>query len=131
VAAEHYIDEKLGIVFSRAWGVLTDEDLLQHQRRLRVDTSFHPALNQLFDFYDVTAVEVSGLGIRTLADRNPFGAGARRAFVVRRESLALYGLLRMFQALTSEHPDELRVQFEDVSQAQCWLGIPDTNGQAC
>lgn len=121
--AEHVIDAEAGVVYSRAWGVLTDDDLLDHQRRVRDDPDFRPGLNQLFDFYDVSEVAVTPAGIRTLAERNPFGDGARRAFTVRPGALAMFGLLRMFELLTSEHPDELRVQFDDVRMARQWLGL--------
>lgn len=128
--AEYLIDRSIGVVFSRAWGVLTDADLLDHQRRLGQDPEFDPSLNQLFDFHEVTVVEVTGIGIRTLAERNLFRAGACRAFTVRPGAVALFGLMRMFQILTSEYPDELRVHFGDVREAQQWLGIPDANGAA-
>jgi hypothetical protein len=128
--AEYLIDRKLCVVFSRAWGVLTDTDLLEHQRRLGQDPQFEPSLNQIFDFLGVTVVEVTPMGIRTLAERTLFGAGARRAFVVHPGAMAMFGLMRMFEILTSEHPDELRVQFDHVKKAQQWIGIPDADGVA-
>lgn len=128
--ADYLIDRALGVVFSRAWGVLTDADLLDHQRRLGQDPEFEPGLNQLFDFHEVTDVEVSAAGVRTLAERNLFRAGSRRAFTVRPGEMAIYGLMRMFQILTTEYPDELRVQFNDVRKAQEWLGVPDANANA-
>lgn len=123
--AEYLVNRKLGVVFSRAWGVLTDTDLLEHQRRLGQDPQFEPSLNQIFVFEDVTAVEVTAAGIRALAERTLFGAGARRAFIVHPGAMAMFGLLRMFEILTSDHPDELRVTFDHVKIAQQWLGIPD------
>ena len=42
----------------------------------------------------------------------------------------MYGVMRMFQILTSEYPDELRVHFNDVRGAQEWLGLPDANADA-
>jgi hypothetical protein len=123
VPAEHVVDDSRGIVQSRAWGKLTDDDLLEHQRRVREDPHFQPDLNQLFDFRDVEDVALTAHGIDTLAERNPFGRGAKRAFVIRPGALAMYGLMRMFQTLTSEHPDELRVQFDDIEAAKSWLGM--------
>ena len=128
--ADYLIDRALGVVFSRAWGVLTDADLLDHQRRLGQEPDFDPSLNQLFDFHEVTDLQVTTAGIRTLADRNLFRTGSRRAFSVRPGAMAMYGLMRMFQILTSEYPDELRVQFNDVRKAQEWLGLPDANAEA-
>ena len=81
--ADYLIDRAIGVVFSRAWGVLTDADLLEHQRRLGLDPEFNPSWNQLFDFHEVTDVQVTAAGIRTLAERNLFRTGSHRAFTVR------------------------------------------------
>ena len=126
--ADYRIDVEQATVFSRASGRLTDDDLQNHQRRLREDPDFRPDLNQLFDFQTVTDLQVTAAGIRILAERNPFGAGARRAFVV--ASQVMYGMLRMFQILTDDHPDELRVQFSDLEAARAWLGLPSGHGNA-
>lgn len=82
-------------------------------------------MNQLFDFSDVEKVELTSQGIRLLANRNPFGPGSRRAFIVKPGALAMYGMARMFQILTDQHPDELTVQFDHEQSAKAWLGIPD------
>ncbi len=126
--AEYVIDEQLGVVFSRAWSVLTDTDLLEHQRRLRQDPKFKPSLSQIFDFQEVTAVEITAAGVQTLADRTIFGAGARRAFIVHPGAMVMFGVMRMFQTLLSDHPDELRVQFDHINKARQWIGIPEADG---
>lgn len=125
--AEYRIDRELGVVLSRAWGVLTDGDLLDHQRRLLEDPRFDSSLNQLFDFLEVDDVQVTSSGIRVLADRSPFREGSRRAFSIKPGAAAMYGLMRMFQILTSDYPDELRVQFNDLAKARVWLGMPDVS----
>jgi hypothetical protein len=125
VPADYEIDVAAGTVFSRAWGVLTDGDLLAHQRRLRKDPAFQPSMRQLFDFREVTEVQVTGDGVRTLASANKFGKGARRAFVVKPGADAMFGLLRMFQILTTMDQDELRVQFDAIDSARNWLGLGD------
>ena len=126
--AEYLIDETLGVVFSRSWGILTNIDLLEHQRRLGQDPQFKPGLSQLFDFREVTDVEVTAAGIQILADRTIFGAGARRAFIVHPGAMAMFGVMRMFQTLISDHPDELRVQFDHINKARQWIGVPEADG---
>jgi len=121
VPADYQIDRQRRVVLSRAWGVLRDEDLLERQDRLRDDPGFQPDMNELFDFRGVTDVAVTTRGVQQLADRNPFGAGSRRAFVV--EQPAMYGVSRMFQAMTDRHPDELRVQFDAMDEARKWCGL--------
>ena len=122
--ADYLINRNLGVVFSQAWGVLTDSDLLDHQRRLAQDERFQPDLNQIFSFEDVTVVEVTPAGIQTLAERTLFGVGSRRAFVVQPGAMKMFGLMRMFEMLTAEHPDKLRVQFDHLSTALQWIGVP-------
>ncbi len=124
--AAYCIDPDRRIVFSRAWGVLTDDDLMDHQFRLRSDPAFRPDFNQLFDFLGVTDAQITPEGVRQLARRNAFGHQARRAFVVL--SPLMYGMMRMFEILTSDDPDELRVQVNNIQSAYAWLGIPDDTG---
>ena len=126
--AAYQLDPAHRVVWSRAWGVLTDGHLLEHQALLRVDPAFTPDFDQLFDFLDVTENCLTAAGIRTLASRNAFGAGARRAFVVRQTEV--YGMMRMFEILTSDHPDELRVIFHSLALARHWLGLPDPDDAA-
>ena len=104
--AEYRIDVERGLVLSRAWGVLTDHELLEHQRTLGADPEFSPALNQIFDFREVTISRVTATGIKQLAQHNVFRSGSRR----------------MFELLTEATPDELRVQFGDLPGAERWVG---------
>jgi hypothetical protein len=121
--ADYLINRNIGVVFSQAWGVLTDADLLEHQRRLGSDERFDPAFHQIFDFQDVTAVELTAAGIFTLAERTLFGAGARRAFVIHPGAMTVFGLMRMFEMLTADHPDSMRVQFDHMQTALHWVGV--------
>jgi len=114
------IDPVRSIVLSRAWGVVTDRDLLAHVRALAADPRFKPHFNQLYDCRGVTDVEVSSSGIKDLAKLNPFGVGARRAVVVNRD--ITYGMARMYQMTREPSTDELEV-FRDWDSALEWLGI--------
>lgn len=124
--AAYTIDPVRRVVFSRAWGILTDEDLLEHQRQLKADPAFDPSFNQLFDFRCVTESQLTGEGVRQLARRNAFGAHAKRVFVVL--SPVMYGMMRMFEILTSDDPDELQVQVSQIDEAYQWLGIAEGGG---
>ncbi len=124
--ADYTIDNAHRVVFSRAWGVLTDDDLLEHQRRLKADPAFDPSFNQLFDFRAVTESRLTSEGIRLLARRNAFGAHAKRAFVVL--SPVMFGMMRMFEILTADDPDELRVQVNHIAEAYRWLELEEGNG---
>ncbi len=118
--AEYKIDKLLGVVFSFAHEIITDEDAYSHQDKLRIDPAFNPSYNQLFNFTELTHADLSTDAIHHLADRNPFGLGSKRAFVA--PSDLMYGLSRMFQLLTNYHQDELRV-FRDMHEAHKYLSI--------
>jgi len=121
VPVDYEIDTEQDVVVTRGHGRLTDDDLLGVQQRLRADPAFRPDMNELCDLRDVSEVEVTSRGLRLLAARNHFGAGSRRAFVVERP--VLFGIARMLQALTDRHPDELRVQFDELRDARAWVGL--------
>jgi hypothetical protein len=56
-----------------------------------------------------------------MAAWNPFGSGAKRAFVADRQ--ILYGYARMFEILTEDRTqDECRV-FTEIDEARKWLGL--------
>ena len=118
---EYKIDKSLRMVFSKAYGDLTNQDVNSHQNRLRDDPDFDPSFSQLVDCTDVTkADDLSSDGIYELARRNPFGAGSHRAFVAPKK--LLYGLFRMFQILTDDYPDELIV-FKELTEARKYLKL--------
>jgi len=75
---------------------------------------------QLADFTKVTQVDLSTDAIPHLAERNSFGVGSKRAFVAPID--LMYGLARMFQILTDDHPDELNV-FRDMQEARKYLSL--------
>lgn len=119
--ADYEIETEAGVVVSRAWGTLTDEDLLQHHRRLGGDPAFDASMNHYFDFEGVDTVELSARGIRVLAGRSPFGPESRRALVVDPDRPALFGMLRMYEAWCDQHPDEMRVQYDHSGKARRWI----------
>ncbi len=122
---EYDIDKELNMLFSKALGRLVDSDLIEHQRLITNDPAFVPDLHQLFDLREVTDVALTTEGIRLLASRNPFGVGAKRAFIVAPGAMVVFGMLRMFQIFTDEFHDELRVQFDHIGEARSWLGLPE------
>lgn len=109
------------VVYSRAWGAVTDEELAAHSRALKADPRFQPDFLQLQDLLDLSEPRVSAEGLRRLAALNPFGKGARRAVVV--ASTVAYGLARMHELLRAGSGDELQV-FRNRAAALGWLGLP-------
>jgi hypothetical protein len=77
---------------------------------------------QLFDFRDVTDIELSSGDLRAMADVSPFRAGSKRAAVT--ASKVAYGLASMYEILRSASPDEV-VVFRDIDAALDWLRVAD------
>jgi hypothetical protein len=120
--ADYTIDAARQFVYSRGWGVLTDEDLLDHQQRLALDPRFHSHFCQLIDFLGVTSVDaVTANGVRAVARRHLYGPGARRAIVA--PDLALFGLARMFESHRDAGGGEEQIRvFKSLGDAWAWLG---------
>jgi hypothetical protein len=118
--ADYTVDKEQGVVFTCAWGKLTDEDALAHQQRLRADPAFKSWYRQLADFSAVEQFELTPKGIRLLASGDPWGPGARRA-VVSPTDIA-FGMMRMFQILLGEGTQDTAV-FRTRPEALSWLGL--------
>lgn len=116
----YIIDQGRSIVLTRAWGEVTDGDLLAHVRSLAADARFKPHFNQLVDFRDAKDVDVSLAGIIKLAELNPFRSGARRAVVIHDD--VLFGMARMYRILREPAVEEFEL-FRSMDLALDWLGI--------
>lgn len=119
----YFIDVPRGIVFSRGWGVLTDEQIAAHAETLRSDARFDPGFRQIVDFRDLSDIRVSGTGVREVARQNPFRRNARRAFVVKSEEA--FGLIRMFASYTDSSGDQFAI-FRAIEPALEWIGLTPT-----
>ena len=119
--AQYKIDTERRMVFTVAYGILTDQDAYTHQEKLRDDPDFDPSFSQLIDSTNVTKADgLSTEAIYNLARRNPFGAGAQRAFVA--SNRLLYVMFHVFQTLTEDHSDEV-VIFKDLTEAREFLKL--------
>jgi hypothetical protein len=119
--ADYRIDPDARLIRSNATGVVTDDDLRDHQKRLRGDPAFDPRFDQLWDFRAAEVVEVTTAVVHELAGSRSFEAGAKRALVAPTD--VGFGLARMFQTLHEAAPEELRV-FRTLDDAKAWLGLP-------
>ncbi len=119
---EYEIDKRHGIVYTRASGELSDEEAFAHQRRLKKDPDFDPTARQLLDFSSVTHFRISPEAIRTLASKDPWTAGARRAFVAPQD--LSFGMARMHQVWMADDSKSISV-FRNLSEARQWLGLED------
>lgn len=118
--ASYLIDQQRGVVFSRGWGVLTDEETLAHAKVLRGDPRLTPLLRQVADFRDVTRLDVTSEGVRRVAKNNPFGPDARRSFVAPLDETV--GMLRMFGIYLDADDSQFRI-FRSLEPAMEWIGL--------
>lgn len=116
--AAYRIDASDGVVYSRAWGVLTDADISVNRTALTNDPLFTPRSSQLYDFSEVTALEVTASALRELARTSPFDLDARRAIVV--PSDVAYGMARMYGLLSGREDSVFRI-FRERAEAIAWL----------
>lgn len=122
--ADNRIDRPERVVYSRAWGVLTDQELTANRAALFGDPAFEPDMAQLFDFTDVTEDRVTSGTLLHLALMSRFTSTARRAIVVSTD--VGYGMARMYSMLSGRE-DVIHV-FRDRASALRWLDSTTAQG---
>jgi hypothetical protein len=124
LSVSYSIDPDRGLVVSRLWGTLTEDDVREHNRKLRVDPAFDPGYRQLIDATGLTEILVGTQTITQTARDQYFTPGTRRALVATSE--AAFGLARMFATRAEASGQTIEV-FRDKARAEEWLGLEATN----
>ncbi|HEY1953399.1 MAG TPA: hypothetical protein VGG76_11405 [Gemmatimonadaceae bacterium] len=114
------IDPKQGLVASRLWGTVTEDEVHDHNNRLRNDPAFVPSYRQIVDLTGITEIRVGTGLINATSHDQFFNPGTRRAFVATED--AAYGMARMF-ALQAESDGQTIEVFRDLNKARAWLGL--------
>ena len=114
------IDQRERLVTSRLSGVVTNEEVRDHNEKLRADPEFDPGYRQLIDLSGITEVRVTTPTVSSAAQDQYFAPGSRRAFVAPTD--VTFGLARMF-ALYAESGGHTIEVFRDRKKAEEWLGI--------
>ena len=112
------IDKKQRLVTSRLSGVVTNEDVDNHNRTLRADPDFDPSYRQLIDLSGITEIRVTTPKVTATAQDQYFAPGTRRAFFAPAD--AAYGLARMFATRAEAGGQTIEV-FRDRKKAEEWL----------
>ncbi|HVZ71084.1 MAG TPA: STAS/SEC14 domain-containing protein [Polyangia bacterium] len=105
----------------RAWGVLDDATLLAYIQRLIDDPAYDGAYADLFDTRDVTTLELTGDGLRTIATLIQKRQRSSPRVAIVADAPAMFGMARMFELLRDDI--EVRV-FRDDATALAWLRAP-------
>ncbi len=113
------IDKERRLVMSTAYGVVTKEDILDHQGKLMADPNFDPTYSQLADFAHMTKAEFNAADVQRFAEKDVFASGARRAFVVPND--AAYGVVRMFEMLREAKGEHGIRVFRTLEEGLAWV----------
>ena len=109
---------ELKLVETDATGVVTNEDILNHDRLLERTQGFDPAFNHLLDFTQMTEDQVTAKGLKELAENTPFDKTCRRAYVTTEKALEQrFG----FFAILMNAPDEHLFVTQDREKALDWI----------
>ena len=114
------IDPTKRLVISKLWGAVREEEVHEHNSRLRNDPKFDPSYKQLVDLTGITQVLVGTGMINDTARDQFFNPGTPRAFAA--SSDATFGLARMF-ALRAEGGGQTIEVFRELARAEEWLGL--------
>ena len=107
----------LACVFIRIEGIITDAELMEGQQRLFADASFQGHYARLIDTSPCERLAIHGTTVRSVAQAAE-DHGMRKAAVVVTGSIALYGLVRMYEIYASQ--SDCRI-CPDEHQALAWL----------
>jgi hypothetical protein len=120
----HYeIDTQRGLLRSAFPGTVPPTEVRAFYAELRKHPDFRADLDQIADFSGNTPSEWSPDEMRRVVRAEPFGPGARRAFVG--PSDLVFGLSRMYSSLaTSEGAGGTIAPFRTLAEAEAWLERP-------
>jgi len=119
------IDPDHRLVRSRAWGVLTHDEITALRLRYTGDPAFQADFSQLFDLREVTTVSATLDELQEVASFSIFGPGARRAFVA--TNPVPYAFSRMYEAYREFNGGQEQIEvFRSIEDAEKWLGLKTT-----
>lgn len=118
----YQIDVDRRLVMTKAWGILTDGDILAHKEGLLNDPAFGPGMSELSDVRAIERLDVTTAGVRAMVNHDTANAtrqsGHRLAVVV--ASDPVFGMARMYQ-LMGDQEHKVGV-FRTIDEARAWLG---------
>ncbi|MEO7084953.1 MAG: hypothetical protein ABI442_13840 [Gemmatimonadaceae bacterium] len=112
------IDSSRRLLLTKAWGILSDADILAGAAEVRGDPGFDPTYSEIMDLCDVADIAMSPSIMAGIAGRSIFKPGVRRAFVTQNEMQ--FGMARMFATFGASRGHQWRV-FRSTEDALLWL----------
>jgi hypothetical protein len=126
MSVEYKFDEESNFLYSRFYGVLTDEDLRNQAQAVVDDPRIQPGVKEIVDLRGVDSVEAStdslGVVINIDLEHSEKLAGQKTAIVAPRE--LLFGLSKIYEIMyeQSQAPADIKV-FRDIGEARKWLEL--------
>jgi hypothetical protein len=124
------IDQDRRLVLTRAWGVLTDADILDHKEHLAKDPHFQAPMVELSDLRSVERLDVTTEGVKAMVAHDAGNvdrvAGHRLALVVGSDEV--FGMARMYGLRRGADGDGVGV-FRDMAEAEAWLSVGQPKGE--
>ncbi|MDH3490412.1 MAG: hypothetical protein OEM20_00240 [Gammaproteobacteria bacterium] len=122
---KYSIDEDLGVVFTTASEVLTENELLEHKRKLILDPNFKPGFVELSDVRFVSDLAISAAGLERFVAQDESDSERLKDFklaIVVSGALE-FGMGAMYEMMSRENNVDVRI-FRDLRLAKEWLHIP-------
>ncbi|MDD9933552.1 MAG: hypothetical protein OXT09_08115 [Myxococcales bacterium] len=118
------IDLQRQLTRTRAWGVVTDDDLRAHVNALQADANNRVELDAIFDGSLIERLQVSAEGVRAAAQhlRPEPGIASGRMAMIAPPSKTAFGMGRMYELLRADL--EIGI-FQSVAEAEAWLGLTE------
>lgn len=118
------VDAAHGVRIAEFLGVVDDDDLLGSYGRLVEEPGYDPTLHDLADMRRIERLDVSSTALRRLVEM--FAPLESRDHPTRLAIVApkdhVYGLSRMYEMLSADTPEDIRV-FREYGPAATWLGL--------
>jgi hypothetical protein len=126
MSVEYEFDEENGVLYTRFFGVVTDEDLRAQAEAVAADDRIGPKTRELVDLTGIEEIEASPDTFEDIIRIDRAHAeklsGSQTAIVAPTD--VLFGYSRMFETLTDlrESPTRTRA-FRTLEEAEAWLGL--------
>ena len=118
----HLIDHDKMIILVTIEGVVSDEDIIEHQRKTRNDPALDPSFGQLADLSNIRKLEITAQGVQKFTSMEFSTEWSRRAFVAPND--VSFGFARMFQMMRDSDQEQTEV-FRSMEGAHQWLSSPE------
>lgn len=122
---EYSIDKNLGVVFTSASGVLTEEELLEHKQDLISNPDFGPGFVELSDVREISDLAISPAAIERFVAQDESDSDLLKDFklaIVVSGALE-FGMGVMYEMMSKKDIANVRI-FRDLDQAKEWLQVP-------